>query len=131
MRRSIFWSLSPTILMNTHKNIYLCIFTSISTKVIGKFKSSEHYLHISLVLTPVCQQRGVCDLTGRGSGRGLLRRLSRDHMACVRSAAHMRACVRVSCPCDHQAGQRPHVVVSFPLSFPLSRSHFCIHATTS
>lgn len=85
----------------------------------------------SFGLTLVCQQRGVCDLAGRGSGRGLLRRLSRDHMVCVCSGAHVRACVSVSCPCDHQAGQRPRVSVSFPLSFPLSRSHFCIRATTS
>lgn len=81
----------------------------------------------SFALTPVPAS------SGSGSGRGLLRCLSRDHMACVCSVARMRACVRVSCPCDHQAGQRPArlgIVSSLLPSLPLSLLHSCYNLPT-
>lgn len=131
-----FRSLSPTVSMNTYKNISLYIFTAISTKVIGKFKSSEHYLHKVFALTRVCQQRGVCDPTGRGSGRGLLRRLSRDHMVCVcsaRSCACVRACLLALWSSGRAEAVRLGIVSSLlpslPLSLLLSRYNILAAAT--
>lgn len=133
LRRRLFCSLSPTVSMNTYKNIY-----SISIYLLQyQQRSPANSSQASIIFSKFRFDSGP---PAAGSLRSDRQRewagvtpalIERSHGLCVLGFAHVRVCVHVSWPCDHQAGQRPRVLVSFLLSFLLSRSHFCIRATTS